>query len=75
MVRSRTKAVTGKCGGRKSYAERDSEMVALAKKLARYAVNGRRRSLREVAAELEAAGHTSNGKRYTATAVARMVAA
>jgi hypothetical protein len=50
-------------------------MVALAKKLARYAVNGRRRSLREVAAELEAAGHTSNGKRYTATAVARMVAA
>lgn len=42
---------------------------------ARYAVNGRRRSLREVASELEAAGHTSKGKRYTATAVARMVAA
>ena len=30
---------------------------------------------REVAAELEAAGHTSKGKRYSATAVARMVAA
>jgi hypothetical protein len=29
-------------------------MVALAKKLARYPVNGRKRSLREVAAELEA---------------------
>jgi DNA invertase Pin-like site-specific DNA recombinase len=73
-ARDRKKAETGKCGGRKSYAERNPEMVALAKKLARYAVNGRRRSLREVAAELEAAGHTSNGKRYSATAVARMIA-
>jgi DNA invertase Pin-like site-specific DNA recombinase len=73
-ARDRKKAETGKCGGRKSYAERNPEMVALAKKLARYTVNGRRRSLREVAAELEAAGHTSNGKRYSATAVARMIA-
>jgi DNA invertase Pin-like site-specific DNA recombinase len=74
-ARDRKKADTGKCGGRKSYAERDPDMVALAKKLARYTVNGRRRSLRDVAAELEAAGHTSNGKRYAATAVARMIAA
>jgi DNA invertase Pin-like site-specific DNA recombinase len=73
-ARDRKKAETGKCGGRKSYVERSPEMVALAKKLARYPLNGRRRSLREVAAELEAAGHTSNGKRYTATAVARMIA-
>jgi hypothetical protein len=51
-------------------------MVALAKKLARYTVNGRKRSLRDVAAELEAAGHvTVDGKRYAATAVARMIAA
>lgn len=75
-ARDRKKAATGKCGGRKSYAERDPEMVALAKKLARYPVNGRRRSLRDVAAELEAAGHvTGDGKRYAATAVARMVSA
>ncbi|SHN83579.1 recombinase family protein [Bradyrhizobium erythrophlei] len=73
-ARDRKKAATGKCGGRKSYAERNGEMVALAKKLARYTLNGRKRSLRDVAAELEAAGHTSNGKRYAATAVARMIA-
>jgi hypothetical protein len=74
-ARDRKKADTGKCGGRKSYQERDPEMVALAKKLARYPVNGRKRSLREVAAELEAAGHTVKGKQYGATAVSRMVAA
>jgi DNA invertase Pin-like site-specific DNA recombinase len=72
-ARDRKKAATGKCGGRKSYAERDPEMVALAKKLARYPVNNRRRSLRDVAAELEAQGHTANGKRYSATAVSRML--
>ena len=75
-ARDRKKAITGKCGGRKSYEERSPEMVALAKKLARYPINGRRRSLREVAAELEAKGHvTADGKRYAATAVARMIAA
>lgn len=73
-ARARKKALTGKCGGRKTYEERNPEMVTLAKKLARYPLNGRRRSLRDVAAELEAAGHTSNGKRYSATAVARMIA-
>jgi len=73
-ARDRKKAATGKCGGRKSYEERSPEMVALAKKLARYTVNGRKRSLRDVAAELEAAGHvTADGKRYAATAVARMI--
>jgi DNA invertase Pin-like site-specific DNA recombinase len=75
-ARDRKKAATGKCGGRKSYEERDPKMVALAKKLTRYTVDGRKRSLRDVAAELEAAGHTAKGnKRYTATAVARMVSA
>jgi DNA invertase Pin-like site-specific DNA recombinase len=74
-ARDRKKAVTGKCGGRKNYLERNPEAVALAKKLARYPVNGRRRSLRDVAAELEAQGHVSiAGGRYTATAIARMVA-
>jgi DNA invertase Pin-like site-specific DNA recombinase len=72
-ARDRKKVATGKCGGRKRYAERSPEMVTLAKKLARYPVNGRKRSLRDVAAELEAAGHVTAGKRYSATAVARMV--
>ena len=50
--------------------------MALAKKLARYPVNGRRRSLRDVAAELETDGHvTSKGTAYGAAAVARMIAA
>jgi DNA invertase Pin-like site-specific DNA recombinase len=75
-ARDRKKAATGKCGGRKNYEERNPEMVALAKKLARYTVNGRKRSLRDVAAELEAAGHTTaDGKRYAATAVSRMISA
>jgi DNA invertase Pin-like site-specific DNA recombinase len=74
-ARERKKAITGKCGGRKSYVERDPAMVAVAKKLARYPINGRKRSLREVAAELEAQGYVTGGKRYAATAVARMIAA
>ena len=50
-------------------------MVALAKRLARYPVKGRRRSLRDVASELAAQGHVAaSGKPYAA-AVARMIAA
>ena len=74
-ARDRKKAATGKCGGRKSYQERDAEMVAIAKKLARYSVGGRKRSLRDVAAELEARGYVaSSGKAFGAAAVARMIA-
>jgi DNA invertase Pin-like site-specific DNA recombinase len=73
-ARDRKKASTGKCGGRKSYSERDAEMVALAKKLHRYPINGRRRSLRDIATELEAQGKVmANGKRYSAIAVSRMI--
>ncbi len=73
-ARDRKKAVTGKCEGRKSYLERDADMVALAKKLHRYPVNGQRRSLREVAAALAEQGFVSaNGTPFTATAVARMI--
>ncbi len=75
-ARDRKKADTGKCGGRKSYSERNPAMVRLAKKLARYTVNCRKRSLRDVAAELAAAGHvTKSGKPYAATAISRMIAA
>ena len=75
-ARQRKKAATGKCEGRKSYAEINPEAVALAKRLHRYPVNNRKRSLRDIAAELETAGHiTSAGKRYAATAIAKMIAA
>ena len=74
-ARDRKRAATGKCGGRHSYAERDPAAVALARKLARYSVNGRKRSLRDVAAELETAGYTTPaGKRYAAAAVSAMIA-
>ena len=50
-------------------------MVARAKKLARYPVNGRKRSLREIAAELQAEGRVAKGgKRFGAAAIARMIA-
>jgi len=74
-ARERKKAETGKCGGRKSYVERSPAMVALARKLARYPINGRKRSLRDIAAELERVGHvTGDGKRYAAAAISRMIA-
>ena len=75
-ARERKKRETGKCGGRKSYVERDAAMVKLAKKLARYPVNNRKRSLRDVAAELAAQGHfAASGKPYAPAAIARMIAA
>jgi DNA invertase Pin-like site-specific DNA recombinase len=74
-ARERKKAITGKCGGRKNYTEINPEAVALAKRLHRYSTNGRKRSLRDVAAELEAAGHvTRTGRQYAANAIAKMIA-
>ena len=50
-------------------------MVALAKKLARYLVNGRKRSLREVAAAPAAQGHLyERGSPFAAKSVASMLA-
>src|SRR5215210_3494645 len=47
-ARDRKRRETGrKVEGRKSYAERDANLVRLAKRLHRYPINGRRRSLRE----------------------------
>jgi len=68
-ARDRKKAATGKCGGRKSYAEAKPETVALAKEL-----RGRRMSLRKISATLAAQGHlTANGRQYVASAVQAMV--
>jgi DNA invertase Pin-like site-specific DNA recombinase len=75
-ARDRKRATGVKVEGRKSYVEANPEAVALAKKLHRYPVNGRRRSLRDVSAALALAGHmTSAGKPYAAAAVAKMVEA
>lgn len=68
VARDRKKAATGKCSGRKSYAERDPEMVAKARALR----DGR--SLRKVAAELAAVGYTTpSGRPYAAMAVRSML--
>jgi DNA invertase Pin-like site-specific DNA recombinase len=56
-ARERRKAITGKCGGRKSHAELNPELVALARQLRRRRPKGGQRSLREIAAELAARGH------------------
>jgi DNA invertase Pin-like site-specific DNA recombinase len=73
-ARDRKRATGVKVEGRKNYTELRPEVVTLARKLHRYPVNGRRRSLRDIAAELAAAGHvTAKGKPYAAAAVRKMV--
>ena len=52
--RERKKRGTGKCGGRKSYAETRPEVEALAKALARKRPKGGARSLRAISAPLAA---------------------
>jgi DNA invertase Pin-like site-specific DNA recombinase len=74
-ARDRKRKTGVKVEGRKSYAERSPETVALAKRLARYHAKGHKRSLRDIAAELAAQGHVNtSGKPYEASAVARMIA-
>ncbi|UIL27880.1 hypothetical protein LZK75_24120 [Rhizobium leguminosarum] len=49
-------------------------MIALAKKLHRYPVNGKRRSLNEIAEELAKAGYLSSaGKPFARIAISRML--
>jgi DNA invertase Pin-like site-specific DNA recombinase len=63
-----------KVEGRKSYSELDPDMVRLAKRLHRYPVDGKRRSLRDVSGTLAKAGFlTRTGKPFTAEAISRMV--
>lgn len=73
-ARDRKRATGAKVEGRKSYAEMNPETVTLAKKLHRYPVNGKRRSLRQVAAAMAEQGVLgSNGEPYTAMAIKRMI--
>jgi DNA invertase Pin-like site-specific DNA recombinase len=68
-ARDRKRKETGKCEGRKSYAEAKPETVALVKELAQ------RLSYRKIAAELATRGHlTSGGRPYVASAIQAMVA-
>jgi DNA invertase Pin-like site-specific DNA recombinase len=68
-ARDRKKATTGKCGGRRSYAEARPETVALAKEL-----RDQRMSLRKISDALAARGHvTASGKPYVASAVQAML--
>ncbi len=73
-ARDRTREEKGKCEGRKSYAERNPEMVNLARKLYRPDPERRPVSLRKVAAGLAEKGFTTpSGKPYSASAVASML--
>jgi DNA invertase Pin-like site-specific DNA recombinase len=68
-ARDRKKALTGRCEGRKTYAELRPDVVALAKEL-----RSQRMSLRKISAELARRGHfTAGGKPYVATAVQAML--
>jgi DNA invertase Pin-like site-specific DNA recombinase len=75
-ARERKRATGAKVEGRKSHAETNPAMVVLAKKLHRYPVNGGRRSLRNVAAELAVRGFVgADGQPFAAMSIKRMVEA
>lgn len=70
-ARDRVRRTKGKCEGRKSYAERDPALVALAREIKG---RGGRVSLRQVAAELAGKGFTTPaGVPYSASAIASMI--
>jgi len=69
-ARDRKKAETGKCGGRKSYAEGQPETVALARQL-----HAAGMSYRKISAALAEQGHvTRYGKPHAASAIQKMIA-
>jgi DNA invertase Pin-like site-specific DNA recombinase len=71
-ARDRRRKVTGKVEGRKTYAERDPDLVAKARELS---ARRPRLSLREIAAELAALGKvTPRGLSYSASSVKSMLA-
>ena len=65
---------SGKCEGRKSYAERDPQLVLAAKRLYRRSPKGHRRSLREIARELAVMGYANkHDEPYSASCVKSMM--
>lgn len=68
-ARDRKKAESGKCGGRKTYAEARPAVVELVKELARQRI-----AYRKISAELARQGHlTGGGKPYAASAIQTML--
>lgn len=75
-ARDRKRRMGIKVEGRKSIAEERPQTIDLARSLARARPKGGKRSLREVAAALAEAGHTTRtGKPYAATAIKLMLSA
>jgi hypothetical protein len=73
-ARERLREANGKCEGRKSFAEREPELVLAAKRLHRRSPKGHRRSLREIARELQAMGYSNkHGQPYSASCIKSMV--
>jgi DNA invertase Pin-like site-specific DNA recombinase len=73
-ARERKRREAGKCEGRKSHAERNPELVALAKRLHRQKPKGGRMSLRAISAELATKGFLNeNGRPFAAASVKSML--
>jgi Resolvase, N terminal domain len=68
-ARERKRREAGKCEGRKSHAERNPELVALAKRLHRQKPKGGRMSLRAISAELATQGFLNENGRPFASSV------
>jgi DNA invertase Pin-like site-specific DNA recombinase len=73
-ARERKRREAGKCEGRKSHAERNPALVALAKRLHRKRPKGGRMSLRAISAELATQGFVNeNGRPFAAASVKSML--
>jgi hypothetical protein len=73
-ARERKRREAGKCEGRKSHAELNPELVALAKRLRRQKPKGGRMSLRAISAELATQGFLNeNGRPFAAASVRSMI--
>jgi DNA invertase Pin-like site-specific DNA recombinase len=74
-ARERKRRDMGKCEGRKSHAELNPELVALAKRLRRQKPKGGRMSLRAISTELARQGYLNeNGRHFAAASVKSMLA-
>jgi DNA invertase Pin-like site-specific DNA recombinase len=75
-ARERKRRDVGKCEGRKSHAELNPDLVALAKELRRQKPKGGRMSLRAISAELAAQGFLNeNGRAFAAASIKSMLGA
>src|SRR5262249_43121744 len=73
-ARERIRETQGKCEGRKSYAERDAELVVRPSACVGARPRGHRRSLRDIARELQAMGYSNKqGAPYSASCVKSMI--